>query len=115
MLTYNDNILEHRNIGDTLGQLIAGIKSGSITTKTPNAFYSGFELRALNISPAPGGYYLKKDNPGTGIGARTKNRVVIEVGTDNKPIKKAYFWRHDSRIDSLSDGFFTRAARWGSI
>ena len=107
--TYNDNDQEHRSWGDTLGQMQGQIEKGTLTKDTSHAYYSGHELRAVNVSWD--GIYLKKDCPGKGKTAngRSQNRIIVRLTSDGKLVEDwAVAWRHDDRLLQLDEGFFKR-------
>jgi hypothetical protein len=104
-------------VARTLGELQGRILSGKITktttkTKYKHAYYMGRELEDSfpNDKTARencNGYYLKWDVPGEGHGDRPKNRVVVLVDEDDNLVEnKAWLWRHDNRVLSLTPIWF---------
>jgi hypothetical protein len=115
-LGYNDNIRDHQAIGDDLGLLQRGILKGTITAKTPNAHFSGFELKGLLVAPQ-GTSYLKKDTVSTGgkrdggANSRTTRRVIVRVNSADGTLVEdfALLWNHKDGFKELAKGFFKRA------
>ena len=108
-LTYNENVLEHKNFGDTLGKMQGLFDQGKLTADTSHAYYSGHELRSAGVTWE--GIYLKMDAPGAGKTAlgRSQNRVIIRVKDGVLTEGWAVAWRHDDRLLQLGSGFFERA------
>jgi hypothetical protein len=112
-LKYLEADRSHQNDADTLGQLQGGVVKGTITDKTPNAYYIGVELLAeFPMAKPPGFKFLKKDCTGSGTGKsdRSKNRIVVLVDASGQLVEgEGWLWRHDNRVLKLSPGFFVRA------
>jgi hypothetical protein len=120
---YSDNSLEHRDAGDSLGQLqglvVMGkleMKNGKIVTKWDqgHGYFSGFELKQYDDTKVWGGYYVKKDcaavTGSKGGSGRSTNRVVVRLTLQLALVEDwAVFWRHDNRCLLLQKGFFERA------
>ncbi len=114
-LAYNDNIQDHRAIGDDLGLLQRGIIKGTLTSKTANTFFSGFELVG-QLTAVEGTIYLKKDTVSAGgkrdgsANSRTTRRVIVRVNSGDGSLVEdfALLWNHSNGFKLLGAGFFTR-------
>ena len=89
-LTYNENDREHFGIVQTLGHLLGRIDAGVVhRNDQSHSYYKGIELLKLYPgSKGRGQYFLKADCTGAGQTAhgRSRNRVVVKMGQDNRPV-----------------------------
>ncbi len=114
-LAYNDNIQDHRAIGDDLGLLQRGIVKGTLTRQTANTYFSGYELAGL-LEAEDGTIYLKKDTVSAGgkkdggANSRTTRRVIVRVGSGDGALVEGFamLWNHANGFKLLGAGFFTR-------
>jgi len=114
-LAYNDNIRDHQAIADDLGLLQRGIIKGTLTTKTANTYFAGYELKGV-LDPLANSNYLKKDTVSSGgkkdggANNRTTRRVIVRAMTDGTLVEDfAMLWNHSDGFKLLGKGFFTRA------
>ncbi len=108
-MEYESNKHHHKGWCMSLGQLLAGVAAGKITSSSANAHYSGFEFGAKLNTIKGTGYFLKIDTTDEGPSGRrgrTKCRIVLKMNKDGTATTDAWLWYHDNRLYKLGSSFF---------